>query len=143
MNVLHPKEVRERHVADTTYYVLGDTVRQVLISLLTALKTEPTPSNWNKHDDNALATMDQWLREERDFNTAQWSKFSKMLKKFEGIPYTLEGLMQEMGWEWGEPMDSADMFHVMEQRRENKRTQTVRAIRGARADRVACSKLFS
>lgn len=128
MSVIQKNEIRIRETNDTRYYVLGDNVRQVLIHLTQALKDEPTPKKWNKFDADALATMDKWLREERDFNDAQWVKFSKMLKKF-NIPATMSELVVAMNWTIGDPLSAGEMFQVMEDRRKNSRRNKVRTLR--------------
>jgi hypothetical protein len=125
---VQPNEIRTRETADTEYYVLGENIRKVLLCLIKALKEEPTPKNWNEFDADALATMDQWLHDDRDFNKKQWVKFSKMLKKL-NVPHTLPQLAVELNWTWGDPLSAAEMHQIMEQRRTSKRKQKVRYLR--------------
>ena len=127
MAILKDNEIRKRNTNKSTYIVIGDKVRQDLLAIIKALKTEPTPPKYNTNDDNALHSMDKWLKEDRDFNELQWLKFSKMLDKFE-LPNTLKELAKELDWEFGTNLNKSEMFKIMESRRQKKKDEKIKTV---------------
>ena len=142
---MNNKEVRIRYTGNTAYYVLSDACRAELLALIDTIQTYYIPDNYNKFDEDALQTMNKWLREDRDFNTKQWTKFGKMLGKYE-LPENIVDFINSAGWTMGSELNSTEMYNIMEGRRNKKREDTFNSEvrdKWVASDATTFGKLFT
>ena len=125
--MINDTEIRIRIADGKTFYVLGDDVRSDLLALAKTLQDLPRPTNYNKYDGDALYSMVEWLEEGRDFTEGQWSKFGKMLKKF-NLPHTIKALAKELDWEIGAQLSRNEMFEIMQARRDEQTKQDTKDL---------------
>lgn len=127
MKHLDENEIRIRETDTADYYVIGEQVRNDLLTVVEVLTDIPHPNTFNKYDEDALNTMHNWLVEERDFNHKQLIKFFKMFKKF-GLQDNIQELANSLHWEFGDYLSKSEMYDIMEERRDNKRKEKLSTL---------------